>query len=166
MNMTTAQAINDVARVDYLRGYLNNVRLAVEEDGVPMLGYTLWSLYDNMEWNSAYSLRFGIVHVDCAKGDLTRYVKRSAQFYSDYILAARGLSPPTPKVEERGAAVERERDEEVKSWPRVHPRARGEHDRGLTSHQLGRGVRGPSSDREPFVTTALRCVDRLTAQIV
>ena len=77
-------------RVDYLRGYLHQVSLAIDEDHIPVFGYHLWSLVDNMEWASAYSLKFGIVRVDCTSKDLTRYVKRSAQFYSEYILQAQG----------------------------------------------------------------------------
>ena len=76
--------------MDYLRGYLQQVSLAIDEDHIPVFGYHLWSLYDNMEWSSAYSLKFGIVRVDCTSNDLSRYVKRSAQFYSEYILQARG----------------------------------------------------------------------------
>jgi beta-glucosidase len=88
-NMTLAEQLNDVERVDYYRGYISNVGLAISEDGVPVKGYFLWSLMDNMEWGSAFTLKFGIVRVDCASKDLSRYVKRSAQFYSGYIVQQR-----------------------------------------------------------------------------
>ena len=48
LNMTLAEAINDVPRVDYLRGYLGEISRAIDEDKIPVLGYHLWSLYDNM----------------------------------------------------------------------------------------------------------------------
>ena len=59
------------------------------------------------EWSSAYSLKFGIVRVDCVSKDLTRYVKRSAQFYSEYILQARGYGNKEQlRVEEPEVQVE------------------------------------------------------------
>ena len=76
------EALQDQARVDYLRGYLDNVQLALEVDGVDVRGYHVWSLLDNFEWADGYSCRFGIHYVDYTSPARARYPKRSAQFYS------------------------------------------------------------------------------------
>ena len=43
-NMTLAEEINDVVRVEYLREYLHQISLAIDEDNIPVLGYHLWSV--------------------------------------------------------------------------------------------------------------------------
>ncbi|XP_049938174.1 myrosinase 1-like [Schistocerca serialis cubense] len=47
--------LNDTGRVHYLRGYISAILRAINEDGVPMIGYTHWSLIDNLEWIYGYS---------------------------------------------------------------------------------------------------------------
>jgi len=70
--------VDDVERVDYLRGHLEAANIALERE-VPLRGYFVWSLLDNFEWASGYDARFGIVFVDF---DTQRRVpKRSASFY-------------------------------------------------------------------------------------
>ena len=54
---------DDVARIEYLDAHLAVARAAVE-DGIPLRGYTVWSLLDNYEWALGYGKRFGLVHVD------------------------------------------------------------------------------------------------------
>jgi beta-glucosidase len=44
-----------------------------------MRGYFAWSLLDNFEWNSGYSKRFGLVHVDFETQ--IRTPKSSADWY-------------------------------------------------------------------------------------
>lgn len=53
----------DPYRISYLKQYLYQLNRAISE-GVPVTGYYVWSLIDNMEWASGCSKRFGIVHVD------------------------------------------------------------------------------------------------------
>src|SRR4030095_3007733 len=75
-------AIDDTRRVQYLNDHLRVARQAVA-DGVNLRGYFVWSLLDNFEWQSGYSKRFGIVHVDFASQRTTP--KASARFYSNVI---------------------------------------------------------------------------------
>jgi len=55
--------VPDDARIDYLNTHLAEARGAIQ-DGVPLAGYTFWSLLDNYEWSLGYEKRFGLVHVD------------------------------------------------------------------------------------------------------
>nr|KYP68248.1 Beta-glucosidase 6 [Cajanus cajan] len=53
-------------------------------DGVKVRGYFAWSLLDNFEWNSGYTLRFGINLVDY-KDNLKRYQKLSAHWFRSFL---------------------------------------------------------------------------------
>lgn len=53
----------DTARIDYLDQHIA-VAQSLVSDGLPLQGYTVWSLLDNYEWALGYGKRFGIVHVD------------------------------------------------------------------------------------------------------
>jgi beta-glucosidase len=53
----------DLGRIDYIDRHLRVCHEAIA-DGVPLEGYTVWSLLDNYEWAFGYEKRFGLVHVD------------------------------------------------------------------------------------------------------
>ena len=55
--------VTDQPRIDYLDSHLAAARRAIDR-GVPLAGYTFWSLLDNYEWSLGYEKRFGLVHVD------------------------------------------------------------------------------------------------------
>jgi beta-glucosidase len=74
--------VDDPERIDYLAGYLAQVRRAMDQ-GVKVKGYFLWSFLDNFEWAEGYTKRFGIVHVDF--DTLRRTPKASAEWYSRII---------------------------------------------------------------------------------
>jgi beta-glucosidase len=74
--------IYDVDRIMLLRNYLMHLQRATSE-GVPVLGYFLWSLMDNFEWSDGFEKRFGIYHVDF--GTQRRTPKLSASFYRETI---------------------------------------------------------------------------------
>ncbi|MFV9615395.1 MAG: GH1 family beta-glucosidase [Gammaproteobacteria bacterium] len=74
--------VHDRERIDYLYKYLSEYARVIE-DGVPALGYFLWSLMDNFEWAEGYSKRFGIVHVDYQTQQ--RILKYSAHWYKALI---------------------------------------------------------------------------------
>jgi beta-glucosidase len=75
-------AVDDVARVEYLREHLQAARQAIGL-GVNLRGYFVWSLLDNFEWHSGYSKRFGIFRVDYPTQ--RRIPKSSARFFSSVI---------------------------------------------------------------------------------
>ncbi len=55
--------VPDTPRIDYLNQHVAATRQVLAE-GVPVAGYTVWSLLDNYEWALGYEKRFGLVHVD------------------------------------------------------------------------------------------------------
>ncbi len=73
-------AVNDVERVEYLKGHLAAAWRAIQ-DGAPLDGYFHWSLLDNFEWAWGYQKRFGLVFVEY--GSQRRIPKRSAAVYRD-----------------------------------------------------------------------------------
>ncbi len=74
--------IYDVDRIMYLRNYLMQLQRATSE-GVPVLGYFLWSLMDNFEWSDGFKGRYGLYHVDF--DTQRRTPKLSASFYREAI---------------------------------------------------------------------------------
>eukprot|EP00878_Enallax_costatus_P035906 GHUV01040156.1.p1 GENE.GHUV01040156.1~~GHUV01040156.1.p1 ORF type:complete len:124 (+),score=39.65 GHUV01040156.1:291-662(+) len=81
--MTVQEAIHDKFRVDYYRGYLENLCKAISE-GVQVKTYFAWSFMDNFEWREGYSQRFGINYVDFKSPALTRTTKDSGRFLAKY----------------------------------------------------------------------------------
>jgi beta-glucosidase len=79
---TDGTRCHDPERIDYLRRHLSVCR-RLEEEGIPLKGYFLWSLLDNFEWAHGYTKRFGAIYVDY--GDFRRIPKDSYYFYRDVI---------------------------------------------------------------------------------
>lgn len=80
-------AVDDPARVAYLRDYTGALREALQA-GADVRGYFVWSLLDNFEWGSGYGPRFGLVHVDYTTQQRTP--KTSFGWYRAFIRDARG----------------------------------------------------------------------------
>ena len=74
--------VHDPKRVDFLIGYLRQLKRAIDE-GIPVLGYQHWSILDNFEWAEGYDPRFGLVYVDFQSGE--RIPKDSARVYKKII---------------------------------------------------------------------------------
>jgi beta-glucosidase len=81
-------AVRDERRSDFINRYLSSCHQAINEDGVDLRGYFVWTLMDNFEWASGYSKRFGLHHVDFATG--VRTPKQSASWYTG-VMARNGL---------------------------------------------------------------------------
>ena len=74
--------ITDTHRINYLRSHLAAAHRAIQA-GVPLKGYFLWSLMDNLEWAHGFTQRFGIIWVDYATQQ--RLLKDSALWYSQVV---------------------------------------------------------------------------------
>ena len=82
-----AARVSDRRRIEYLDLHIKAAREAADM-GVPLRGYFVWSLLDNLEWISGFSQRFGLVYVDHATG--TRVPKDSFYWYRDLIAGESG----------------------------------------------------------------------------
>ncbi|KAI4366116.1 hypothetical protein MLD38_022035 [Melastoma candidum] len=78
--ITMEKALQDDKRKDYHRDYLSNLSAAIRKDECDVRGYFVWSLLDNWEWNSGYTVRFGLYYVDY-KSNLTRIPKSSVSWF-------------------------------------------------------------------------------------
>ncbi|MEO8972603.1 MAG: GH1 family beta-glucosidase [Ktedonobacteraceae bacterium] len=74
--------VHDPRRLNYLREHFLQAQQAISE-GVPLLGYFVWSLMDNFEWAVGYEQRFGIVYTDYPTQ--RRIVKDSGHWYRKVI---------------------------------------------------------------------------------
>jgi beta-glucosidase len=74
--------VYDVDRIMYLRNYLMQLQRATSE-GVPVVGYFLWTLMDNFEWSDGFEKRYGLYRVDL--NTQRRTPKLSASFYREII---------------------------------------------------------------------------------
>ncbi|XP_049368805.1 furcatin hydrolase-like [Solanum verrucosum] len=79
-----AKGINDAQRVDFYQRHIKALYRAFRE-GVHVKGFFAWSFFDNFEWGSGYTQRFGINFVDY-KNNLKRYPKRSALWMKKFLL--------------------------------------------------------------------------------
>ncbi|CAN6696196.1 unnamed protein product [Malus baccata var. baccata] len=81
--LSLPQSLNDTHRIDYHYHHLVYLRKAIN-DGVNVKGYFAWSLLDNFEWASGYTLRFGFVYIDYNDG-LKRHQKLSASWFKYFL---------------------------------------------------------------------------------
>ncbi len=79
--------IHDTYRIDYLRDYIYNLGLAIE-DGVEVMGFNPWSFTDLLSTGNGMAKRYGLVFVNTTDDDvrdLKRYKKDSFYWYSKLI---------------------------------------------------------------------------------
>ena len=74
--------VDDNRRIEYLRTHIAAVADAAA-DGVPVDGYFVWTLLDNVEWTHGFDQRFGLVWVDADSKERTP--KASYGWYRDSI---------------------------------------------------------------------------------
>ncbi|XP_074318914.1 beta-glucosidase 12-like [Silene latifolia] len=81
--LSVKDSLSDTMRVQYHHDHLAFLHLAIKE-GVNVKGYFPWSLLDNFEWSSGYTVRFGFNYIDYKDG-LKRYPKLSAQWFRNFL---------------------------------------------------------------------------------
>ncbi|KAL5081224.1 hypothetical protein RYX36_009645 [Vicia faba] len=77
------KALEDTMRINYYYDHLYYLHTAIR-DGVNVKGYFAWSLFDNFEWSSGYTLRFGVYFVDY-NNNFNRYPKKSAIWFKSFL---------------------------------------------------------------------------------
>ena len=58
--------------------------MCLHRNGSDVRGYFVWSLLDNYEWTSGYTLQFGLYHVDIFS-HRKRYPKLSAHWFTQFL---------------------------------------------------------------------------------
>ncbi|KAL5549716.1 hypothetical protein UlMin_004947 [Ulmus minor] len=76
-------ALNDGSRIKYHHDHLSHLLQAIK-GGADVRGYFAWSLLDNFEWESGYTVRFGMTYVDY-NNNLQRYNKNSALWFKKFL---------------------------------------------------------------------------------
>lgn len=81
--------VEDDYRINYMREHLIQVKKAIFEDGVDVMGYAAWGCIDLVSASSAQiKKRYGFIYVDRnedGSGTLERYRKKSFHWYRDVI---------------------------------------------------------------------------------
>ncbi|XP_057626296.1 lactase/phlorizin hydrolase-like isoform X2 [Chionomys nivalis] len=77
--------LDDTQRIFYHKTYINEALKAYRLDGVDLRGYFAWSLMDNFEWLSGYTVKFGLYHVDFDDVTRPRTARASARYYTEVI---------------------------------------------------------------------------------
>ena len=81
--------IHDPYRVDYLKRHIEQLALAVDEDGVDLMGYTPWGVIDLVSAGTGQmEKRYGFIYVDKddqGRGTLDRSKKDSFYWYQKVI---------------------------------------------------------------------------------
>ena len=82
-------SIHDSYRVEYLQHHISEMKKAVEEDGVDLMGYTPWGCIDLVSAGTGeMDKRYGFIYVDKhndGTGDLSRRKKDSFEWYKEVI---------------------------------------------------------------------------------
>ncbi|MDH6367977.1 MULTISPECIES: glycoside hydrolase family 1 protein [unclassified Breznakia] len=80
--------INDQYRIEYLDAHFNQLQEAIE-DGVEILGYTMWGILDIVSCGTIeMSKRYGVIYVDRddrGRGTNKRYKKKSFYWFKEFI---------------------------------------------------------------------------------
>ncbi|KAB2594667.1 vicianin hydrolase-like [Pyrus ussuriensis x Pyrus communis] len=77
-------ALKDSTRIRYHYQHLQYLSKAIKE-GVKVKGYFAWALLDVYEWDSGYTVRFGLTYIDY-KNKMKRYLKYSAYWFKMFLL--------------------------------------------------------------------------------
>ncbi len=81
--------IHDQNRIDYLAGHIREMVKAVDEDGVDLIGYTVWGCIDPVSFTTGeMRKRYGFIYVDKkddGSGTYRRIPKDSFYWYKDVI---------------------------------------------------------------------------------
>ncbi|MCR5763791.1 MAG: 6-phospho-beta-glucosidase [Treponema sp.] len=81
--------VQDDAHIEYMRTHILEMEKAVAEDGIPLMGYTMWGPIDLVSASTGeMKKRYGFIYVNKdndGKGDLSRSRKKSFNWYKEVI---------------------------------------------------------------------------------
>jgi len=82
------KTVDDHYRIEYFRTHLEELKLAVKDDGVKLMGFLTWGPIDILSSQGEMRKRYGFVYVnrtDTELLDLNRYKKKSFDWFKDVI---------------------------------------------------------------------------------
>ena len=81
--------VADTYRIDYLKDHFQEIKKAVEIDGIPVIGYTMWGGIDLVSLSTGeMKKRYGFVYVDMddkGHGTKNRYLKASYYWMQEFL---------------------------------------------------------------------------------
>lgn len=81
--------IHDSYRIKYLKDHFDQIKKAREQDGIPIIGYTMWGIIDLVSVSEGtMSKRYGVIYVDLddhGNGTNKRYLKDSYYWYQKFL---------------------------------------------------------------------------------
>lgn len=82
-------SVDDQYRIEYLKAHIEQMKIAVDEDGVDLIGYTPWGCIDLVSYGTGeMKKRYGFIYVDKnndGSGTLERSRKKSFDWYKRVI---------------------------------------------------------------------------------
>ena len=91
--------VKDYYRIDFLNDHLREVQRALSE-GIPFIGYSLWTYCDIYSPSGGYRKRYGLVGVDFDQPQLDRFPKASMFWYQAVIAQKSTFEPDKIPYEE------------------------------------------------------------------
>lgn len=89
--LTEDRKVHDPYRIDFFSRHIEQMKLAVERDGVDLMGYTTWAPFDLVSAGSGQmAKRYGFIYVDRddeGVGTLERIRKDSFWWYRDVVMS-------------------------------------------------------------------------------
>lgn len=89
--MTADGRIHDPGRIEYVRRHLEACSLAIE-DGVELMGYSMWSFLDLLSSHQGFQKRYGLVYVNRDEHELKdlRRVKKDSFYWYQNVIRTNG----------------------------------------------------------------------------
>lgn len=87
-SLNEQMTVEDDYRIEYFREHLNQLKLAVQKDGVDLMGFLTWGPIDILSSQGEMKKRYGFIYVnrtDTDLKDLARYKKKSYDWFKRVI---------------------------------------------------------------------------------
>ncbi|KAJ3093365.1 hypothetical protein HDU96_002337 [Phlyctochytrium bullatum] len=95
--MTLDQIVYNPDRLKFWTDHLKEFSDAITIDRAPLRSFLAWAIMDNFEWIQ-YRSKFGQIHVDFSSPNLTRTIKNSTWYISDFFSGSRSPFPARQAV--------------------------------------------------------------------
>ncbi|XP_044728621.1 myrosinase 1-like [Chrysoperla carnea] len=69
--------------IKYYKDHINVIHEAVTEEGINVRGFVAWSLMDSFEWDTGYTISFGLYHTNFTDPKRSTSIKKSGKFYQE-----------------------------------------------------------------------------------